>query len=66
MQKTKDDLIQFQSLQGNIINGLAFLLDNNETMSHRLMCDSIVSIINQLEVNNKYFNNILDKIAADS
>jgi hypothetical protein len=58
----KDQLIKYSSLEVNISNSLTFLLDNYNTMSKMAVSASIFALINQLEINSKYFNDILDTI----
>ena len=62
MQNVIDDLIKFQSLQGNTINSLTHILDNSKIMGPGSFNDSLISGINQLEVNNDYFKEILAKM----
>jgi hypothetical protein len=58
----KEELINYSTLELNISNSLTFLLDNHSSMSGTALSDSILSLINQLEINSKYFNDILDTI----
>ena len=62
MENIIDDLIKFQSLQGNIINSLTYILDNSKIMAPGALNDALISVINQLDVNDAYFNQILDRI----
>jgi hypothetical protein len=62
MENVIDDLIKFQSLQGNTINSLTHILDNSKIMTPGALNDALIAAINQLEVNNVYFNQILAKM----
>ena len=62
MENIIDDLIKFQSLQGNTINSLTHILDNSKIMPSGALNDALISVINQLDVNDAYFNQILDRI----
>ena len=62
MENIIDDLIKFQSLQGNIINSLIHILDNSKIMAPGALNDALISVIKQLDVNDAYFNQILDRI----
>ena len=62
MENSIDDLIKFQSLQGNTINSLTHILDNTEILTPGALKDALISVINQLEINDAYFNQILDRI----
>jgi hypothetical protein len=62
MENIIDDLIKFQSLQGNTINSLTHILDNSKIMAPGALNDALISVINQLDVNDAYFKEILARI----
>ena len=62
MQTIQDELIKYDSLQANIINSLTHILDNSKIMAPGALNDALISVINQLDVNDAYFNQILDRI----
>ena len=62
MQTIQDELIKYDSLQANIINSLTHILDNSKIMPSGALNDALISVINQLEINDAYFNQILDRI----
>ena len=62
MENIIDDLIKFQSLQGNTINSLTHILDNSKIMAPGALNDALISVINQLDVNSIHFKQILAKM----
>ena len=62
MENIIDDLIKFQSLQGNTINSLTHILDNSKIMPSGALNDALISVINQLDVNSIHFKQILAKM----